>query len=113
MLKPKKQSFQTYTDGWGTSCSVKDRRITGTKQEVIHYAEQTVGERRFWDAQVLGVRIDRAVLVPYGSNVDTDDIFLIGGKQYEVKQKQRYDRTRPVSWLLSLSESVIAYGRKS
>lgn len=112
MLKPDKRSFQTYTDGWGTSCTVKDRKITGTKQDVIHFAEQTVGERRFWDAQVLGVRIDRAVLVPYGSSVDTDDIFLIEGKQYEVKQKQLYDRTRPASWLLSLSEAVINYGRR-
>lgn len=113
MLKPDKRSFQTYTDGWGTSLTVKDRKITGAKQEVIHFAEQTVGERRFWDAQVLGVRIVRAVLVPYGSAVDVDDIFQIDGKQYEVKQKQLYDRTRPTSWLLSLSEAVIGYGRRS
>lgn len=112
MLRPEKRSFQTYTDGWGTSCAVKDRRITGTKQEIIHFSEQTVGERRFWDAQVLGVRIVRAVLVPYDTNVDMDDIFLIGDKQYEVKQKQLYDRTRPASWMLSLSEAVINYKRK-
>jgi len=112
MLKPDKRSFQTYTDGWGTSLAVRDRRITETKQEVIHFAEQVVGERRFWDAYVHDVRIVKTVLVPYDTNVDMDDIFLIGDKQYEVRQKQLYDRTRPASWLLSLSEAVINYKRK-
>ena len=54
----------------------------------------------------------KTVLVPYDTNVDMDDIFLIGDKQYEVRQKQLYDRTRPASWLLSLSEAVINYKRK-
>ena len=112
MLKPDKRSFQTYTDGWGTSLAVRDRRITETKQEVIHFSEQVVGERRFWDAYVHDVRIVKTVLVPYDTNVDMDDIFLIGDKQYEVRQKQLYDRTRPASWLLSLSEAVINYKRK-
>lgn len=107
------KQYQTYPDGWGTSYAVVDRRITGIKQEVVHFADQTVGERRFWDAQVLGVRIDRAVLVPYDTNIDADDLFEIEGKRYEVKQKQLYDRAVPRSWLLSLSESAIAYRRRS
>lgn len=107
------KQFQTYPDGWGVVYAVTDRRITGTKQEVAHFAEQTVGERRFWDAQVLGVRIDKAVLVPYDTNIDADDLFVIEGVQYEVKQKQLHDRTAPRSWLLSLSESVIHYRRQT
>lgn len=111
--KKQTKQYQTYPDGWGTSYGITDRRITETKQEVIHFAESVVGERRFWDAQVLGVRIDKAVLVPYDSKVDADDLFVIDGKQYEVRQKQGYDKTVPRSWLLSLSESVITYRRQN
>ena len=109
----KAKQLQTYPDGWGTAYAVTDRRITGTKQEVVHFAEQTVGERRFWDAQVLGVRIDKAVLVPYETNIDADDLFVIAGIQYEVKQKQLHNKTVPQSWLLSLSESVVNYRRQT
>lgn len=105
----KDRAFQTYPDGWGKAYSIKDRKITGVKQDVIHFADQSVGERRFWDAQVLGVKIVKAVLVPYDSNIDADDLFEIEGKQYEVRQKQLYDKTVPRSWLLSLSEAVIRY----
>lgn len=105
----KKSQYQTYPDGWGRVCSVSDRRITGIKQEVVHFADTVVGERRFWDAQVMGVNISRAILVPYDTNVTVDDIFTIDGVQYEVKQKQQHDRTLPVSWLLSLSKAVILY----
>ena len=105
----KDRAFQTYPDGWGKAYSIKDRKITSVKQDVIHFADQSVGERRFWDAQVLGVKIVKAVLVPYDSNIDADDLFEIEGKQYEVRQKQLYDKTVPRSWLLSLSEAVIRY----
>ena len=31
MLKPKATSLQTYTDGWGSSWAVSDRRLTEEK----------------------------------------------------------------------------------
>ena len=101
--------YQTYPDGSGIVYRTIDRKIAETRQENVHFADHTVGERRFWDAQVLGVKIVRAVLVPYSTKVDADDLFVINGTQYEVKQKQRYDKTAPVSWLLSLSEAKIRY----
>ncbi len=101
--------YQTYPDGWGSVYTVKDRKITGVRQGTVHFADSVVGERRFWDAQVLGVRIDRAILVPAATNVETDDLFMIDGRQYEVKQKQLYTKTQPESWLLSLSETLIRY----
>ena len=35
MLKPKATSLQTYTDGWGSSWALSDRRLTEEKQHII------------------------------------------------------------------------------
>lgn len=101
--------YLSFSDGWGTSWKVVDRRLQGVKQDVIHFRETTVGERRYWDAQVAGTQISRAVLVPYQSSVEEGDVFVIGGEQYEVVQKDRKD-TLPSSWLLSLKKAVIQFG---
>ncbi|GFI51134.1 hypothetical protein IMSAGC020_02344 [Lachnospiraceae bacterium] len=108
MLK-RKSDYQTYTDGWGTAWETVDRRLVGVRQEVIHFHEQTVGERRYWDAYVAGTQINRAVRVPYGSRIEQGDIFIIEGKQYEVVQKDLKDDKRPTSWLLSLASAQIEY----
>lgn len=111
MLKYK-SDYQTYTDGWGTVWETADRKLVNIRQEVVHFQEQTVGERRYWDAYVAGTQINRAVRVPYGSHVEQGDIFLIGGKQYEVVQKDLKSDKQPLSWLLSLASAVIEYKEK-
>ena len=105
----KTSKVQTYTDGWGASWKTEDRKLISVRQEVIHFENQTVGERRFWDAYVAGTQISRAVKVPYMSAVDQGDIFVIEGTQYEVVQKDLKDDKLPKSWLLSLSATPIAY----
>lgn len=112
MLKKKKSKHQTYQDGWGTSWITADRRLVSIRQNIIHFQEQTVGERRFWDAYVAGTEIERAVKVPYESAVEQGDIFVIEGKQYVVEQKDLKDDKLPVSWLLSLSANPIEYRKK-
>ena len=108
MLK-KKSNYQTYQDGWGTSWETVDRRLKRIRQDVIHFEEQTVGERRYWDAFVAGTQINRAVKVPLNSAVKQGDVFIIEGQQYEVVQKDWKDDKLPASWLLSLSAVPIAY----
>ncbi len=108
MLKYK-SNYQTYTDGWGTSWETADRKLISVRQQTIHFQEQTVGERRYWDAYVAGTQIIRAVKVPYESKVEQGDIFIIKGNQYEVVQKDLKDDKRPLSWLLSLASTVIEY----
>lgn len=105
----KRGNYQTYTDGWGTAWETSDRRLVKVRQQVVHFQEQTVGERRFWDAYVAGTEVSRAVKVPYGSKVERGDIFVISGKQYEVVQKDLKDDKYPASWLLSLQAAVINY----
>ncbi len=109
MFSRRKSKYQTFTDGWGSSWEVEDRRLQHVKQEIIHFAEATVGERRFWDALVSGVCIRRAVRVPYESDVEQGDLFIIEGKQYEVVQKDLKTDLMPASWLLSLQSAEIVY----
>lgn len=109
MLKPKATNLQTYTDGWGTSWTVSDRRMTAVKQEVIHYADFTVGMYRYWEAMIAGTQIKRAILVPEETQITEGDLFVDSdGTQYEVKQADRKD-TRPVSLLVSLASAQVAY----
>lgn len=112
MLKRKKSNHQTYQDGWGTAWIAEDRKLASVRQKIIHFQEQTVGERRFWDAYVAGTEIKRAVKVPFESLIEQGDIFIIEGKQYLVEQKDLKDDKLPVSWLLSLSKNPIEYRRK-
>lgn len=112
MLKRKNSRHQTYSDGWGTSWETVDRRLTAVRQEVIHFQEQTVGEKRYWDAFVAGTEISRAVKVPYDSKVEQGDVFIIEDVQYEVVQKDLKDNKLPVSWLLSLASLPIEYRKE-
>ena len=112
MLKKKNIGYQTFTDGWGTCWETVDRRLAAVRQQVVHFQEQAVGERRYWDAYVAGTEISRAVRVPYGSAVEQGDVFVIGGQQYEVVQKDLKDDRLPASWLLSLASAPIEYREK-
>ena len=102
--------YMTFPDGWGTSYQIIDRRFRATKpkQEVIHFKDATVGERRFWDAYVNGIEIVKGVFVPIQTQIEYGDLFEIAGVQYVVAQKQRKD-TKPESWLLSLQSAPVAY----
>lgn len=102
--------YMTFSDGWGTSFQIIDRRFRATepKQKVIHFRDSTVGERRFWDAYVNGIEIVKSIYVPIPSRVEFGDLFEIAGEQYVVAQKQRKD-TKPESWLLSLQSAPVAY----
>jgi len=112
MLKPKATNLQTYTDGWGTSWKVQDRRLSEVKQKIIHYADYAVGMYRFWEAMIAGTQLKRTILVPERTNITEGDIFVDSdGTQYEVEQVDRKD-TRPVSLLVSLASAQVAYRRK-
>lgn len=108
MLK-RKSKHQTYQDGYGTIWTVEDRVLTSIRQSIVHFQEQTVGERRFWDAYVAGTEVSRAVKVPFETNVERGDVIVIGDDQYEVVQKDMKTDVPPVSWLLSLAHIPIAY----
>jgi len=72
----KKSKFSTYPDGVGTSWRTVDRRLVEIRQQNVHFREESVGERRRWDAQVAGTVIERAVSVPCESAVERGDVFV-------------------------------------
>lgn len=51
-----KSKFITFNDGLADCYNVTDRKITKEKQLQIHFAQATVGERRYWDAYVSASR---------------------------------------------------------
>lgn len=113
MLKPKVTNLQTYTDGWGSSWAVSDRRLTEEKQHIIHYSDSAVGMYRFYEAMIAGTQIKRAIMVPERTRISEGDIFIDSdGTQFEVKQVDRKDRVRPVSLLVSLASAQVAYRRQ-
>jgi hypothetical protein len=113
MLRPKATNLQTYTDGWGTSWEVSDRRLKKERQKIIHYANYTVGMYRYWEAMIAGTQIKRAILVPEQTKITEGDIFVDSdGTQFEVRQVDRKD-TRPVSLLVSMASAQVAYKRHS
>lgn len=104
-----KSNFVQFNDGFGTSYKVSERALTEIRQEVIHFSNGTVGERRFWDAYVAGVTISGAIKVPYDSIVNQGDVFVIDGNQFYVSQKDLKTEGLSTYWLLSLTDSPIIY----
>ena len=109
MTLRKNSKFLTFNSGLASSYAVTDRKVGELKQENIHYAQGSVGERRYWDAFVSGVEIVSAIRVPIGTKVEQGDLLVIEGKQYIVVQKDYKDDKLPSSWLLSLKASPIVY----
>lgn len=103
--------FLSFADGVAEVWDVKDRFLIKQKEACVHFSRSTVGERRFWDAYTSGIIVNTTVYVPLGTDVEYGDVMVIGGKQYQVAQKDRKD-TLPESWLLSLQASPIEYRKK-
>lgn len=109
----KKSKFSTYPDGVGTSWRTVDRRLVEIRQQNVHFREESVGERRRWDAQVAGTVIERAVSVPCESAVERGDVFVIEEQQYEVVDRQYKTYPGPEHWFLSLRKPVGVYREAS
>lgn len=101
--------FVTFSDGIGDVYQIIDRRLKKLKARNVHYGRASVGERRFWDAQVAGKEITMAVRVPTESRVSQGDLFVIKGQQYKVVQKDYKDDKLPDYHLLSLSSVAAEY----
>lgn len=103
--------YMTYGDGVASVYAVIDRRFHAAvpRQSKVHFKDKTVGERRYWDAYVNGVAIDRVAAVPMGTTVGTGDLFVTEGKQYVVMQVQEIHDSMPPSLLLSLQSATLEY----
>lgn len=99
-MRLKNRRFETFNDGKLDVCEASGRILKETKLPGVHFGNKTVGERRFWDAQVLGSVISKMVSVPYMGGIERDDIVLIEGRQYRIAQTQeKFDASPPCLYL--------------
>lgn len=108
-MRLKNQRFETFNDGVLDVCGISNRTITATKITAARFGNKTVGEKRFWDAQVSGTTVNRMVCVPYAPGIERADIVLIGDEQYKILQVQEKFDASPPCLYLSLANDPIAY----
>ena len=113
MIQRHKSKYQVFNSGLADCYQTIDRKICELKQKDIHYSDASVGERRFWDAFVSGIQVEKVIRVPYYAKVEHGDLIVIDGRQYVIAQKDYKDDVKPESWVLSLQASPIEYRLKN
>lgn len=73
-----------------------------TPKAKLRFDNRTVGMKRYFEAAMADVRIDLVIRVPRRRDISTQDVVIIEGEQYEIKQVQQPDRAYPLSTDLSL-----------
>lgn len=112
----KHKQFLTFNDGTLCVYAVAniaepgDRPREGLQlKETLRFAYQTVGLQRHYTAMQAQVEIAELVRVPLRRDISTQDVVVLEGKQYLVRQVQHDDDTKPPVTLLSLERVVQEY----
>lgn len=114
--KQKKTKFETFNDGICTLYKLTDVSIPGYKPKMqplfyrampIEY--KTIGIKRNYEAMQASVRIDELIKIPQDRNLSPQDIVVIEGTQYDIKQVQHKPETSPPTTLLSLQRLEECY----
>lgn len=107
--REKKTQFQTFNDGIVWIYKLADVSLPGFKpvfkprlhkKYQFHY--KTIGVRRNYDAMQAGVRLDEMLIIMQDRNISPQDIAVVNGVQYDIKQVQHMNDTFPHTTLLSL-----------
>lgn len=107
MRTMQKARFETFNSGILDIVQLKENKIVSDIERGVRFQEKTVGINRYWQANVVSVKIDRLVSVQAGLPVMTDHMVLIGKDQYKIKQVQYKQDTKPPTMLLSLERQVM------
>lgn len=107
--REKKTKFEVFNDGIAHIYKLADVSQPGFKptfkpQPYRHYPfkYKTIGVRRNYQAMQAQVRLDEMILTAQDRHVSAQDIVVIEGIQYEVKQVQHQNETFPRTSLISL-----------
>lgn len=108
----RKQRFLPFNDGIVDIYTVENVAFLGdavseklTKYNRYRYKNQTVGMSRYFEAMQNNVMVSLVILIPtIDGNISTQNVAVIGGKQYVILQVQRIDDARPPHLKLTLSE---------
>ena len=113
MLKAK---LQSYGDGVCIVCTASDSSESGampnkklTPKAKLRFNNRTVGMKRYFEAAMADIKIDLVIRIPRRLDISTQDVVLIGGEQYEIKQIQQPDKPAPLSTDLSLERIEKVY----
>lgn len=108
-MKKKKVQFEVFGDGVVRVYKMSDISLPGDRpclKPVLYHKYgfdyKTIGSRRKFDAMQAEVQIDEMISIPMDREIHDLDIFVINGQQFEVKQIQHRQDTKPASSLVSL-----------
>lgn len=108
-MKKKKVQFEVFGDGVTHIFKMKDMSEPGDRpclKPVLYHKYgfdyKTIGSRRKYDAMQAEVQIDEMISIPMDREIHDLDIFVICGQQFEVKQIQHKQDTKPATSLVSL-----------
>ena len=107
--REKKTQFETFNDGIVWIYKLTDVSLPGFKpvfkpslHKKYQFGYKTIGVRRNYDAMQAGVRIDEMISIMQDKSISPQDIAVIDGIQYDIKQAQHLKNTFPHTSLLSL-----------
>ena len=98
--------FEHYKDGECWICTVEDGQA---KRKLLrHFDNRVVGSKRYYIAAQAQREITRIIRIPM-SDIDKNDMVLIGEKQYRMEQIQHIQEANPPSTDLTLEEMRRTY----
>ncbi len=114
--REKKTRFETFNDGVCHIYKLADVSIPGYKPQLrpkwyrsVPFGYKTIGVRRNYEAMQAQVRLDEMIIITQNREISPQDIVVINGVQYDIKQVQHKQDTAPRTTLLSLQRLEEVY----
>ena len=108
-VKEKKTKFETFNDGIAYVYKLTDVSNPGTRPVLkpklyrgYQFQYRTIGIRRNYEAMQAAVRLDEMIKIIQDRNISPQDIIVIEGIQYSIKQIQHKQDTSPRTSLISM-----------
>lgn len=107
--REKKTTFETFNDGVCNIYKLADVSLPGFKPvfkpkfyRAVPFHYKTIGVKRNYEAMQAQVRLDEMISVMQNRDISPQDIIVIEGVQYDIKQIQHKNDTSPRTSLISL-----------
>ena len=114
--REKRTRFQTSNDGVAHVYKVTDVSIPGYRPQLkpqwyrsFPFSYKTIGVKRNYEAMQAQVKLDEMIQIVQNRQISPQDIVVIEGVQYDVKQIQHKNDTAPHTSLLSLQRLEECY----
>ena len=111
-----KRKFEAFNDGTVFIYKLKDVSLPGLRADLkpvpygkYRFKYKTIGVKRNFEAEQAQVRLDELVKIPLNRGISSQDIAVIMGVQYEIKQAQHIPDTLPPTTVLSLTRLEAIY----